>query len=244
MLTLEKMRRHATLLEKPDWQADLDALLDYERKRWEIRHRILEEQGDPTASFLSGTNVELLYVSQGPGTAKNTFTAEAQINDTTGMGVQAMLPKGFFLPSKGENGKALRIVGRGILSSTVTPTYTFTVRGGTQGSTAAAILLGSAALTTGSGVSNQMYELEGDVVLESIGGAAGGTSTIRGTGLIACGGLASPFNYPVWGGGASPGTATTFDIGIDNYINFNVACSASSASNTITLQQLLVFGLN
>jgi hypothetical protein len=160
------------------------------------------------------------------------------------MGVQAMLPKGFFLPSKGENGKALRIVGRGILSSTATPTYTFTVRGGTQGSTTAAILLGSAALTTGSGVSNQMYELEGDVVLESIGGAAGATSTIRGTGLIACGGLASPFSYPVWGGAASPGTATTFDIGIDNYINFNVACSASSASNTITLQQLLVFGLN
>lgn len=194
-------------------------------------------------SFLTGTGCELIYASTATGTAKASFTTEAQINDTAGMGVQAHLPADFWLPNPNQVGRAIRIVGRGILSSTATPTYTFTVRAGTAGSTSAAILLGSAALTTGSGVTNQMWELEGDIVLTAMG-AAGANSTVRGVGMIVCGGLASPFQYPVWGGAASPGTVATVDTSITNFINFNVACSASSASNTITLQQLLVFGLN
>ena len=40
------------------------------------------------------------------------------------------------------------------------------------------------------------------------------------------------------------GTVATVDTSITNYINFNVACSSSSSSNTITLQQLIVLGLN
>jgi hypothetical protein len=194
-------------------------------------------------SFLTGSNTELIYASTSVGTAKNTFTSEVQINDTAGMGVQAHLPADFWLPNKTSLGRGIRIVARGILSSTGTPTYTFTIRAGAAGNTSSAILLGSAALTTGSGVSNQMFELEGDVILTAIG-AAGTNSTVQGIGSIFCGGLASPFQYPVWGGAASPGTVATLDTSITNYINFNVACSASSASNTITLQQLLVFGLN
>lgn len=194
-------------------------------------------------SFLTGTNVELIYVSTSPGTAKNTFTTEVQINDTAGMGVQAHLPADFWLPNKNQAGRGIRIMARGILSTTGTPTFTFTVRGGAAGNTSAGILLGSAALTTGSGVTNQAWEFEGDIILESIG-AAGNNSTFRGTGQIQSGGLASPFNAPVWGGAASPGTVATIDTSIVNFINFNVACSASSASNTITLQQLLIYGLN
>lgn len=195
-------------------------------------------------SFLTGTNMELIYASTAAGTAKNTFTSEVQINDTAGMGVQAHLPPDFWLPNKPQSvGRGIRIVARGILSSTATPTYTFTVRGGSAGSTSAGILLGSAALTTGSGVTNQLWEFQGEFILESIG-AAGANSTGRGIGLLACGGLASPFSYALYGGAASPGTVATLDTSITNYINFNVACSASSASNTITLQQLLVYGLN
>jgi len=222
---------------------DVDALLEYEKKRWVTRAEYLRVKGDPTASFLTGTNVECIYASHNAGTAKASFTSEVQINDTTGMGTQAKLPADFFLPGATSQGRALRIHARGILSSTGTPTYTFTIRSGAAGSTTTAIMLGSAALTTGSGVSNQMWELEGDVVVVTMG-AAGTNSTIRGIGLIASGGLASPFTYPVWGGAASPGTATTFDTSIVNFINFNVACSASSASNTITIQQLILFGLN
>jgi hypothetical protein len=233
-------RRIAALLERSD---DLDFLVAVERARWRAQ---LAQLKDPVASFLTGTNTELVYASTAAGTAKASFTSEVQINDTTGMGAQAFLPADFFGIGGGRDGaigKGLKIVARGILSSTGTPTYTFTCRSGTAGSTTAAIMLGSAALTTGSGVSNQLWEFQGDVILESLG-AAGANSTVRGIGLLACGGLASPFSYALWGGAASPGTVATFDTSIKNFINFNVTCSASSASNTITIQQLLVFGLN
>jgi len=100
-----------------------------------------------------------------------------------------------------------------------------------------------AALATGSGVTNQLSEFEGDIVMRTIG-AAGANSTVQGLGVVGCGGLASPFSYPIWGSAASPGTVATVDTSITNYFNFNVACSASSASNSITLLQLLIIGRN
>lgn len=193
-------------------------------------------------SFLTGTNTELIYTSLNTGTAKNTFTSEVTINDTAGMGVQAHLPPDFWLPNNVQVGRGIRIVARGILSSTATPTYTFTIRGGAAVNTTSEILLGSAALTTGSGVSNQYFEVQGDVVLTAIAGA-GTNSTLRGIGYVLSPGLATTIN-PMYGGAASPGTVATLDTSVTNYINFNVTCSASSASNTITLQQLLIFGLN
>lgn len=193
-------------------------------------------------TLITGTIGELIYANTTAGTAKNTFTSEAQINDTTGMGGQASLPP--FLWGPGRNagiGRTIQIKARGILSSTGTPTYTFSTRLGAAGSTSAAIVLGSAALTTGSGVTNQIWEFEGEFTMVTIG-AAGANSTTLGTGLISSPGLASPFIYPIYGGAASPGTVATVDVSIQNYINFNVACSASSASNSITLQHLMVFG--
>lgn len=248
MKQLEYMRERAHLFDKVGdgllEGSDLLILRDLEAARWNTRFKMLEATGDPIATFLSGTNVETIYNSTAPGTAKASFTTEVAINDTAGMGAQAKIKAGVWGESKRTAlGLGFRVVGRGILSSTATPTYTFTTRGGVAASTSAAILLGSAALTTGSGVSNQSWEFEGDVALEVLG-AAGANSTIRGTGFVFCGGLASPFQYPIWGGAASPGTAATFDTSIDNFLNFNVACSASSASNTITLQQLWLFGLN
>lgn len=194
-------------------------------------------------SFITATNAELLYANTTAGTAKASFTSEVLINDTTGMGVQAHLPPDFFLPNPTAVGKGIRIVARGIFSSTGTPTYTFTIRSGTAGNTSAAILLGSAALTTGSGVSNQPFELQGDVFLVSQG-AAGANSTVRGTGMIVSPGLATTIAGVGAGASLTTPTATTFDCSITNFINFNVTCSASSASNTITLQSLQVYGLN
>jgi hypothetical protein len=105
-------------------------------------------------------------------------------------------------------------------------------------------VLGSAALTTTSGVSNAYWELQGDVILTAMG-VAGANSTVQGTGFILSTAFStnSPIN-PVYGGAASPGTVATVNTSITNYINFDATCSASSSSNTITLQQLIVQGLN
>lgn len=195
------------------------------------------------ASFLTGTQTELIYSNTNVGTAKNTFTTEAVINDTAGMGPQAKLPPDFWAPS-GSLAKAVRIVARGIASTTATPTYQWFARLGGAASTAGPNIGSSAALTTGSAISNQLWEFELDAQLV-IAGATGANSTMRGEGILTSpGGLASPFAGALFGGGATPGTVATVDITIVNFINFDVACSASSASNGVTLHQLLVFGLN
>jgi hypothetical protein len=192
-------------------------------------------------SFVTGTNVELIYASTAAGTAKASFTSEVAINDTAGMGAQAFLPAGFFLP--GRIGQGLRIKASGILSSTATPTYTFTVRLGAAGSTTAAIVLGTAALTTQSGITNKKWTLEGDVLLRT--NLTGANSTAYGDGwLTSPAGLASPFIYEAWGGAAQPGTVATVDPTITNYVNVNATCSASSSSNSIQLLSLEVWGKN
>ena len=200
-------------------------------------------------SNIGDTTTELIYASTAPGTAKDTFTSEVRINDPTGMGTQARIPAGFFLPGKAGSGlsRAIRIVARGLVSSTGTPTYTFTVRGGTAGSTSSAILLGSGALATASGISGIFWELQGDIVLESLAANGGAAATIRGLGYLQADGYSAASTtrmYPLYGGASSPGTAATFNPDIDNFINFNVTCSASSGSNSIQLLQLLVYGLN
>jgi hypothetical protein len=74
-------------------------------------------------------------------------------------------------------------------------------------------------------------------------GTTATTATGHGEGLLSSFGTANKID-PIWGGGASPGTFTTLDTTITNYFNFNVTCSASSSSNSITLHQLLIAGLN
>jgi len=192
-------------------------------------------------SFLTGTNTELLYASTSAGTAKNTFTTEVQINDTTGMGVQFHLPADFWLPNKAQVGRGIRVVARGIVSTTASPTMTFTLRSGAAGNTTSAILLGSAALT-GANTTNSIWEYQGDVVLTSIG-AAGTNSTVQGVGSVVSSGFTTIVNA-LYGSAASPGTIATLDTSITNYLNFNAACSVSAAGNSITIQQLLVYGLN
>lgn len=198
-------------------------------------------------SFLTATNTELIYASTAPGTAKASFTSEVAINDTAGMGVQCHLPPDFWLPNKSSVGRGIRVFARGLVSSTATPSYTWTVRGGAAGATSGAVLSGSAAIATASGITNAPWWFDsGDIILESIG-AAGANSTIRSIGTLLTDGYSATTTtrvFPLYGGAATPGTATTFDTSITNYINFNITCTASSSSNTITLQQLLVYGLN
>ena len=199
-------------------------------------------------SNINPIKTELIYASDGAATAKDTFTSEVTINNSGGMATQAYLPNDFWQP-KGASSAAsrtIRVVARGLASSTGTPSFTFTLRGGSAGSTTAPILLGSAALATATGISSVLWTFEGDITLETIG-APGANSTIRGVGTFTADGYSAATTtrvLPLFGGAASPGTATTFDATIANYLNFNVTCTASSGSNSITLLQFLVYGLN
>lgn len=201
-------------------------------------------------SFLMGTSVEIIYASTAIGATLATFTTEAQANTTGTMGVQAHLPPDFWMPNPTSIGKGIKIVARGTLASTGSPTYTFTVRGGaTANVSSAPILAGSGAITTIAGATTSIWEFEADCILKAVG-AAGANSTLTSVGAVRSNGLLATANCAVAGGLTTagtlvaPGTITTLDTSITNYINFNIACSASSASNTITLQQLMLYGLN
>jgi hypothetical protein len=193
---------------------------------------------------MTDSYMECIYASSAAGTARNTFTTEAILNDTASMGASAYLPKGFWLPGNLGVGRGLRVVARGIISSTtVAPTFQWNVRLGAAQSITAPIILGSAALTMQVSQTNKQFELEGDVVMTNLG-ASGGASTVRGTGILASSGLATPFQGDLWGGAASPGTVATVDATIDNYITLGAICGTSNASNAIQLLQLLLFRLN
>jgi hypothetical protein len=200
-------------------------------------------------SSFGNVGTELLYASTAAATAKDTFTSEVTINNTGGMSPQVSIPATFWQPNKAASAisRGIKVVARGIVSSTGTPSFTFTLRSGTAGSTTASILLGSAALATATGISSIGWTFEGDIILEAIGSAGGATSTIRGIGTLTTDGYSATTttrSFPLYGGASTPGTATTFDTTITNFLNFNVTCTASSASNSVTLQQLLVYGLN
>ena len=191
-------------------------------------------------AVLAGSTTELIYSNTAPGTALASFTSEALANDVAGMGVQAQLSP-YYLDRFRWGLDELYILAYGLLSSTGTPTYTFTIRLGASGTTAP-IVLGSAALTTASGVTNKLWRIQGIVSLQTRG-ADGANSTVRGTGIIdSPAGLAA--SGALLGGAAAPGTITTVDPSIVNFVNLNIACSASSASNTIQVLALSVFGLH
>ena len=239
--TLSRLRELERLIANP---------VDPDYEAWRaVRYRYAQDKGIVYrvpqiggASFRSGTQSECYYSNKSAGTAKNTFTAEAQINDTAAMGTQATVPGSFWYDGT-QRTFTLRWTARGIVSSTTgPPSFTWTTR--FVSSTSGVIIAGTAALTTIASQSNKLWEMEWDTQMVTMA-AAGNNSTVRSAGLLTCpGGLAAPGVYEVWGNAAQPGTVATVDVTIDNLVFFDSTCSNSSASNGITLLQLVVQGLN
>lgn len=211
--------------------------------------RRMADLRDERGSFLTGTNVEAIYVSPSAGTAKNTFTTEFTINDTAGMGPLAVLPAYFFLPQGGVN-KALRITARGLHSTTTAaPTWQHFLRfnagapavpptGPNVGSTPSTASMVAVSQT------NNLWEYESEVQLVTLG-AAGANSTLRGLGMFTAITTANAsISFPIFGNNASPGTIATFDISATTYISYSVACGTSNAANQVQLLQLVILGLN
>ena len=195
-------------------------------------------------SFQTGSVTELLYASTASGATLASFTTEAQLNTTATMGVQPHLPPDFWLPNQTQVGRGIRVVARGVLGTTGSaPTYQFNLRGGTAANVSSSPLLaGTAANTVAASLSAVPWEFEVDIILSAIA-AAGANSSVKATGVLSVGGLTGS-GWMIWGGGTSPGTVSTLDTSVTNYLNLTVACGASNASNTVTLHQLLIWGLN
>jgi hypothetical protein len=191
---------------------------------------------------------ELLYASTARFTEKTTWTTEVLISDTAANPVCA-IPPYFFGSSPTSEGRGIRICAKGYVSTTTgTNTFTFTIRAGVAGSITSAILLGSQALTATASISNIPWYLEGDVFLRTVAPAGGAASVVQGEGMIWSNAFTTQGGMNRLAGGAaangSDGIATTFDLSITNFINFNAACSVSNAANKLRIEQLSVLALN
>jgi len=188
----------------------------------------------------------VLFTNVADHTTLSSFTSEASL--LGGTNLQPLLEAFYFDPQNHGRGKAVRLVAKGLLSCTGTPTYLFTVRlGTTAGSSylAGTVVGVTAALTCQSGISNKQWELDLLLVCRTPG-IGTNNCTLAGAGWLTCpGGLASPFQYPVQP--STPDTATwtaTVDGGLAQYFNLTAACSASSASNAIVCKEIMLLGLN
>lgn len=195
-------------------------------------------------SFQTGSLVECLYNNKADFTANVSFTSEVTM--LTGPNEQPMFPAGFFLQPPYR--RRFRIHASGILGSTATPTYTFTVRLNTTAGVAniaGAILLKSAALTTASGISTKIFVIDGWATVYTPGIGSGNTTITAGGTVSSPGGLASPFTYALTPSAGESATWTqTYDGSVTHWLNLSVTCSASDAGNTITLKELAVYGEN
>jgi hypothetical protein len=194
-------------------------------------------------SGLTGTWTELFSANRADYTAIASFTSELSL--LAGVNDQPVFPALFF---QQKERRSFSILARGLLSTTATPSYTFQLRlGTTLGATfISGTSIGvSAAIVTASGVTNKWWELRLDMTCYTPG-LGTGNSTLSGSGYVTSpGGFASPFIYALEP--TTPDTATwtaTIDNSLTQYLNLSVTSTASSASNTLTLKQLYVFGLN
>lgn len=225
--------RGMSVFAQADWLAEQRAILraaDAEQRR---------------LSATTGTWSEVIWANTADGTALASSASEGSL--LTGLVEQPTLFAGFFY---GERSKAkiIRLVARGVLGTTSTPTIVFQVRMGTTSgpSTLSGTSIGvSSAITTASGVSTKQWELVLDLTLRTPG-IGTGNSTLFGAGWVTSPeGFASPFTYSLQTTSPSSDTwTTTFDNSVNQYINISATWGTSSASNTCKLKQCMLLGLN
>lgn len=216
------------------------ALLDAQSEVEARRTAILNES--IVATGLNGMFLEPFFCTEADCTALANSSSEGSL--LTGANQQPTIPAGFFR-NYGAAFKFFVVEAMGVFSTTSTPTLTFKVRTSTtQGaSTLSGTTLGtSAAITTGSGVTNKWWYLWLKLVC-TVRGQGTGNATLAGAGYVMSpGGFAAPYIYPLEP--TTPDTATwtaTFDSALTQYLNISATWSAADPSNTITMKQATAY---
>lgn len=119
-------------------------------------------------------------------------------------------------------GKLLHVRARGIWAATATPTYTFRL----QNTVGTVVTVVTSAAITVSAIVNQAWELDVQIQCRSEGTAG----TLLAQGDLLMGGVTGAIFLPATG--TAPGVVTV-DTTIAQSLGVEIACSASSASNTV-----------
>jgi hypothetical protein len=187
------------------------------------------------------TQMELYYTLIAPVT-KNTYTTQAAISSPGANSIpRCLIPALYFTTI----GKSLSIYAAGTLANTSGATFILAagldVTPGTIAGTGGATLFTSATLTPTASVT-QPFEINMDIVCQAVGNAG---TTLQMNGNATFGAVASSGS---WSAGVQASKFANNLTGINNelalYFELFGTWSASSASNTTTLQMLKVYGEN
>jgi len=160
-------------------------------------------------------------------------TAIASTTDETIIFPNVIIPANFL-----QDGRVLRIIAFGKLSTTGTPTITFAVR---WGGVAGTLLATTEAITNGSGVTNVNWKLE--VYIQTrVNGATGSLFTFGDCHLHTSATAVAQNIFSVSGYDAP--AAVTVDLTADSALSITADWSASSASNTLTGHYYTIEALN
>jgi len=190
-------------------------------------------------SWTTGTQTEALSASYVNGSALASSSTATSIGPTTGA---AYLPANFFLPSSGV-GKSLLVKAFGVLSDTATPNLTIGVTANTTQGTynSSGIFATTGTLAQGSGVTNVPWDLEVLITCASVGASG----TFLADGMFRVYNTATTINTArCSSSSANPNTALTLSTESAYYVELFATWSAASASNTITVYNVAVLGLN
>lgn len=209
-------------------------------------------------SFYTGTQCELLYAMPGSGAAATGTTATTQLltlNATTSPGLPYQLPANFFTQQSGTGiGKSLLIKGGGYWSTgatSVTCTLTFALD--SAAGTYTTLLASTGAFTTAISITSGAWDFELLVTCSALGTGAHTILNTVGHVNIGTGSNAAVATFSSSGGQSNPcGTlmlgAPQTGVTITNtsayFVDAFASWSTTTNSPTITMSNLLIFGLN
>jgi hypothetical protein len=195
-------------------------------------------------SGLTGTQAELLYSLPAPVT-KNTYTTQAVISALPGTGPLARIPGGYFMENPNPIGRCLYLQAFGTMgnasAATFNPGVALDVTPGTIVGSPSSASFYSPALATTSGITVQWQcqvwftctaFAETSMTLQMNG--QWGQTTVASGGIGNASGIS----------GQCASTITGLVAATPYYVELTGTWGTSSASNTTTIQQMFLFGLN
>jgi hypothetical protein len=192
-------------------------------------------------SFYTGTQAETLYALPAAVT-KNTYTTEAVFSALAASAPLPTIPAGYFGSVPNGVGRSLYLHAEGIIANTAGATFAVNLGLDTAGGTKANPVAVMAATAPVASVTAP-FHLDVWYTCQAVGTTGGMTLQVNGRWVmeaVATGGVASALSLGVGFQASLTGLLDTTQYFIELFGTW----SASSASNTTTLHQMQLFGLN
>lgn len=194
-------------------------------------------------SWTTGIPTEVLFNNFVAGAALTNSTTQTAISPRGNTTPLPFLPAGFFHPTYGAN-KGIRIVARGVISTAAATPGTLIIGVFFATSDTATVTAGgqvgvTGAFTPATSLANAIWELEADITCT----APGSTPNLFTLGQLSVNPTAA--SGAQYGFGAtSAASNAALSTEQNNWIQVVATWGTASASNSITMYQTVIYGLN